>query len=169
MEPSESESPVPAPDLAWQLRQMEPGDRAFVESSWRRNYDYAPCPGGVEEYIATQSQVIATCLATSDVLVACPAERPEQILGWCCYRRPTVVHYVYVKPYYRRHGIGRALLWEALDDGGRGPSVYTTHRWQRPHADGIGYICTRMQRDGVRIEYNPALIFGATRQEWMPR
>ncbi len=159
MEPSESESPGPAPDLAWQLRPMEPGDRAFVESSWRRNYDYAPCPGGVEEYIATQSQVIATCLATSDVLVACPAERPEQILGWCCYRRPAVVHYVYVKPYYRRVGIGRVLLEYAM----RGPlpaTVYTTHRWQRPHADGIGVIVAGWKRGGGILEYNPALIFG---------
>jgi ribosomal protein S18 acetylase RimI-like enzyme len=167
MEPERSESPAPAPDLAWMLRPMEPGDRAFVESSWRRNYDYAPCPGGVDEYIATQSQMIASCLATSDVLVAHPQERHEQILGWACFRRPSTVHYVYVKPYYRRAGIGRALLEHAVD--GVPKAVYITHQWRRPHAEGIGVIAAGWMRGGGVIEYNPALIFGATKQEWMPR
>lgn len=162
MEPEASESPEQAPDVL--LRPGEPGDMDFVASSWRRNYDAAyqsiVCPGGIGEYIATQSQVIDVCLRTSEVVVAHPPGRREQILGWCCYREPSVVHYVFVKPYYRRAGIGRWLLRAALGRPPVGPVVFTTHRWNFKHAEGIGAICTRVQRDGVRIEYNPALIFG---------
>ncbi|MCA1824430.1 MAG: GNAT family N-acetyltransferase, partial [Frankia sp.] len=127
--------------------------------------------GGLQEYIATQAQVIATCLATSDVLVACPAERPEQILGWCCFRRPSTVHYVYVKPYYRRNGIATQMLTEALQWTPKflGP-VYVSHDWRTGLGlDGINGMAKATEGIGLNIEYNPALIFGAQRQEWMPR
>jgi len=149
------------------LRPWTPADRDFIESTWRRNYErvgrWASCPGGLQEYIATQAAVIATCLASSDVLVACPPERPEQILGWCCFRPPATVHYVYVKPYYRRMGLATRLLRGALGDA---TCVWITHMGQRgPGCDGISALMTKAER----IEYNPALIFGAQRQEWMPR
>ncbi len=33
----------------------------------------------------------------------------------------------------------------------------------------IGVIVAGWKRGGGQLEYNPALIFGATKQEWMPR
>lgn len=166
MEPSErSDEPAAQPEFV--LRGGQDADLDFVRDSWRRNYDYAPCPGGVPEYIATQSQFIETCLRSSEVVIACPPARHEQILGWVCARERDVVHYVYVKPYYRRHGIAKALLGVVLRTGTR--AIYITHRWQRPHAEGIGAIVTGWQRAGGVVNYNPALIYGPQRQEWMPR
>jgi hypothetical protein len=149
-------------------------DRPFIESTWRRNYErvgrWTSCPGGVQEYIATQAQVITTCLATSEVLVACPAERPEQILGWCCFRRPATVHYVFVKPYYRESGLALRMLTEALGELPQEPlpsgqpvrKVYSTHVTRRGGAEteGAAELLYAAGRRGYFIEYNPALIFG---------
>lgn len=170
--PEDSAPPVnevnPAP-FRFALRKGEPDDLRFVGESWRRHYsdsNWARCPGGKDEYIATQKQVIATALATSEVLVAYPAEprnEPQQILGWVCYRRPSVVHYVFVKPYYRQQGIGRALLITALPAlADLKTKVYVTHGWRPPHGkgDGINAVMDRAQRLGIRLELNPALIFG---------
>lgn len=157
------------------LRKGELDDLRFVGESWRRHYsdsNWARCPGGKDEYIATQKQVIAQALSTSDVLVAypeAPRREAQQILGWVCYRRPAVIHYVFVKPYYRKAGIARALLITALPAlaGGHlpgGAKVFVTHGWRPPHGkgDGINAIMDRAHRLGVRLELNPALIFGAT-------
>lgn len=158
MEPNErSEASAAQPEFV--LRGGQAADQDFVRDSWRRNYDYAPCPGGVPEYIVTQGAVIDQALRTSEVVIACPPERPEQILGWICARHLDVVHYLYVKPYYRRHGIATALLRLVLRTGTK--AVYTSHRWVRPHAEGIGAIVADWQRaTGGRLNYNPALIFG---------
>lgn len=155
--------PETATAAAFVLRAAEPTDLAFIASSWRRNYDSAEntrCPGGIAEYIETQGAVIDQCLASSNVTVACPPERTEQILGWCCYRHGPVVHYIYVKPYYRRAGIGRALLKYVVDVS---RTVYITHAWRRPHGEGIGVIVGKARTAGIALSYNPALIFGGKR------
>jgi acetyltransferase (GNAT) family protein len=165
MEPSEQSASDQQPIDGFVLRPWrpdEPTERAYVESTWRRNYDQAEntrCPSGIFEYIETQGQVIEQCLRTSSVRVACPPERPEQILGWCCYREGPVVHYVYVKPYYRRRGLGLSLLGRALGLP-MARQVYTTHAWRRPHGEGIGVLVGQARAMGIVLHYNPALIFG---------
>lgn len=167
MEPQRSDEASAAQPEGFRLRPADltqPKERAFIESSWRRSYDYRPCPGGVAEYIATQGAVIDQALLTSDVLVACSTEREQQIFGWVCFRRPATLHYVFVKPYYRRMHIGVALLEGAL----RSPAypvpntLYTSHDWENaPHKrDGIRTMVAAARRAGVQAIYNPALIFG---------
>lgn len=153
---------------AFVLRAAEPTDLAFIASSWRRNYDSAEntrCPGGIAEYIETQGAVIDQCLRSSNVTVACPPERTEQILGWCCHRIGPVIHYVYVKPYYRGAGIGMRLLGAAMyrDENPPSRTVYVTHAWRRPHGEGIGVIVGKARTAGIALSYNPALIFGGKR------
>lgn len=152
-------------DGRFEVRAGVADDRAFIEASWRRSYSPTPwtrCPGGLEEYKATQGKVIETALASSAVLVAYPAAndqrpaRPEQILGWLCHRGP-VLHYLYVKPYYRRQGLAKALIVQAL----AGAAVaYTTHGVSRR-----GEACallTWLTSYGRELNHNPALIFGGT-------
>lgn len=154
MEPERSE-PASAPtEAAWALRPGEPGDLEYIASSWRRNYID---DRKTQEQRWWQAAVVALCLVNSEVLVAHPVERREQILGWCCFRRPNVLHYVFTKPYYRRHGIGWALVEEAmLSTFG---AHYATHQWQRPHADGIGVMVTKARALGIDVVHSPSLIF----------
>lgn len=155
--------PETATAAAFVLRAAEPTDLAFIASSWRRNYDSAEntrCPGGIAEYIETQGAVIDQCLRSSNVVVACPPERREQILGWMCWRGGPVIHYVYVKPYYRGAGIGARLLGAAINQA---RTVYVTHAWRRPHGEGIGVIVGKARTAGIALSYNPALIFGEKR------
>lgn len=192
MEPNERSEASAAQPEGFRLRPADltqPKELAFIESSWRRSYDYRPCPGGVPEYIATQGAVIDQALRTSEVLVACSTERTQQIFGWCCFRGPSVIHYVFVKPYYRRMGIAAAMLSAAAPPrpcgpcvgtgsvagpvdgpnvscrlcGGSGKApVYTSHDWENaPHKrDGIRTIVAQARHAGVQVIYNPALIFG---------
>jgi GNAT superfamily N-acetyltransferase len=151
-------------DVRVGFRPAEPGDMHFVADSWRRSYiDYQHlrAPGGLAECVDTQQRVIMECLKTSSVLVAYPAEpepSQQQILGWCCYRRGPLVdppaglvlHYLYVKAPFRRHGIGRALFDAIEAERGQ---LYSTHLLPRQHRTGwLGQL---------RILHNPALIFGA--------
>lgn len=160
-------APAEAPeDFRFALRAGEPADLAFVADSWRRSYsdgDWTRCPGGLSEYIATQRAVIMQALATSEVLIAHPEERTEQILGWACFRRPAVVHYVYVKPFCRQLGIAWKLLTAAF---GKTPPgcIYSTHGWRRPADKGRGVraLAEAAKSVGIALEYNPALIFGGT-------
>ena len=140
------------------IRVGTPEDMDFIADSWRRSYDDSPwarCPGGLREYISTQSQVIQQCLKTSDVVVAHPVEPdnvPTQIMGWMCYRG-TVVHYVYVKAPFRRQGIGTALVEGTLGNPTR---IYHTHRLANvAQAKWVVGMC-------ASFDYNPALIFGGT-------
>lgn len=153
-------------EVRFALRVGEGGDFGFIRESWRRSHGCAPttrCPGGVSEYVRTQNQAIATALATSDVLVAypeAPERAPSLVMGWICYRGK-VVHYVYVKPAYRRAGIGRALLDAALVE--TPTEVWTSTDVRRPadgRGEGVRAVLERARSLGVHLEYNPALIFG---------
>lgn len=177
--PDDSEAPTdnPVNPDGFVLRKWDAEwDYAFIADSWRRSYDSAEhtgCPGGLEEYRRTQSAVIATCLGNSEVLVACAPERPQQILGWVCYRAPAVIHYVFVKSYYRRHGLAVELLrhavaeaWETFKgrrmDGDQGGTLYTSHTWRRPQyrGDGANGLMAMAARLNIEVRWNPALIFG---------
>jgi hypothetical protein len=149
------------------LRPGEPADLDFIVDSWRRSYDDAPntrCPGGLPEYIATQRQVIEQCLKTSSVLVAYPRAPEEdtwQILGWVCFRKGprslTVLHYVYVKPSWRRkeERVGTALLRAALEP--LPTTLFTTHI-PKPDAP-VQALYDMAGACGVVLRFNPALIF----------
>lgn len=160
----------PDAEFRFALRAGGPDDVRFVSESWRRHYsdsNWTRCPGGKDEYIATQKAVIAQALATSEVLIAYPDmeehREPKQILGWLCFRHPRVLHYLFVKPYYRRKGIAAALLLAAMESR-LGGAVFLTHGWRQPHGRGeaIDHIVARAAAWHTHIEYNPALIFGGT-------
>lgn len=66
----------------------------------------------------------------SKVLLAVNAEKPSQVLGFVAHEKTSrgepVVHYLFIKDYYRGHGLGRWLLEQAgipLDG-----TAFYTHR-----------------------------------------
>jgi GNAT superfamily N-acetyltransferase len=77
-------------------------------------------------YYSRHHDVIEQLLDKSVVLVATTNEEPDVILGWACYEQgvgnescglPPVIHYVYVKPSFRKCGIATKLL-DGLDLAG---------------------------------------------------
>jgi len=169
--PSEPQvNAVKSNEVRFAIRGGRAEDVAYIVDSWVRSYQYdqrTSCPGGLGEYFETQKQVIATCLQTSQVLVAYPTAPAEvadenHVLGWACFR-PSVIHYVFVRPTggLRGQGIATALLeqWRALSPG----RLFTSHSLLRPADErgaGLRGLVAKGRRFGVAMEYNPALIFG---------
>ncbi len=145
-------------DLVWSIRAAEPGDMDFVGSTWRRSYDraeYARAPS-LLTYIASQRAAIDRALAAATVDVAYSVEHPEVILGWVAHAERAVLHYLYVKDRYRRLGIGQALLEHALGSDTR--EVFCSHHWRGLPVASV--LAAKAQERGVRLHFNPALIFG---------
>jgi GNAT superfamily N-acetyltransferase len=126
--------------ISFALRMAEPTDVNFVYDSWLRSYEYQTgdeaadarvcrscgrmgrrrdVSGGEanaeihpSDYWPGQRQRIDRLLATTAaVIVAHPAETPSVIAGWACVdNHPDVVHYVYVREFYRKRGIAKRLI-----------------------------------------------------------
>lgn len=99
------------------LRELLPDEQGFLYSTWLKSYksskDVGPLPNNL--YWPVLSQTIKQILETpgTKVVVACNSEDPNQLFGYICssWGAPeAVVHYLYVKPTFRKNGIGKALL-----------------------------------------------------------
>jgi len=94
---------------------MRDHDHAFVLDSWLESYRHAPSshrlPSGV--YFTRQRRTVERLLSHSDVKVARPPDWPEGVLGWLCAEQcgdVFVLHYGFVKSFYRKRGLGKALV-----------------------------------------------------------
>lgn len=100
------------------IREATRAEEAFVLASWKRGFrDSCPeLPG--EYYWRWQDERIQRVLSRGAlVLVAVDAEYPQTAYGWVCAERvgdAAVVHWVYVRASFRKHGIAGALLGDAL-------------------------------------------------------
>lgn len=172
-------NPVKLEEVGYAIRAARADDIGFIVDSWRRSYQYdrwTSCPEGLPEYFDTETQVIHTCLQTGEAFVAHPHDDDAKIWGWCCVRKPAVVHYVFVSPLggRRRQGIACELLQEALPGLKPPGRVFITHGIQRPIGKprgsrrtfdetafaGLRGLVAKAWRLGLELEYNPALIFG---------
>ncbi len=91
---------------------MTPDDQAFIISSWLKSFW---AHNSMWHWIGSQpfhrhwhSRVEALA-RPGLVTIAAHPERTVQIFGWVCSSGPQL-HYVYVKDFYRRQGVGTALL-----------------------------------------------------------
>lgn len=105
--------------------------RRFIEMTWRLSYsrpwsDFAATPGApsFDMYHRCQGKAMELALERGEVLLACDVQDSDLVLGWLCFRRPDIGHYVYVKEAYRGQGVARALFAEAF---GAAQKIYATH------------------------------------------
>jgi GNAT superfamily N-acetyltransferase len=125
--------------LLFGLRMGEETDRAFIYDSWLRSYEFQvgdvaadakicktcgrtrrrDVSGGhanseihPRDYWSFQRGRINRLLdTTAAVIVAYPEGTPSVIAGWACVDNdPEIVHYVYVREFYRQKGIARRLI-----------------------------------------------------------
>lgn len=121
---------------------MRDDDRAYVISSWLNSYaEVGRRPRRVDPktkevqdeggefrgtargaYFAIYEPIVKQLLARSTVAVATLPEEPDVVLGWMAIE-DDVLHYLLVKPRWRRLGIARWLLGQLGDIN----AVYT-HR-----------------------------------------
>lgn len=91
------------------LRPYEDRDRGFVIMSFVRSFGRSAYAVGVP------AKVLIDLL--DPMLIVWPttvAEAPDgELLGWICARAPGDVAWIFVKPEFRRAGLGRAMLRQA--------------------------------------------------------
>lgn len=113
------------------LRRAEEKDISFIFNSWLKSYrtSYFAKSIGNTIYFSEHHKVIEKLAKTSEVLVACNSEDPDQIYGYMCAEKIDGIfclHYVYIKQPFRRLGVGKLLL-SSFDRDSEQASVYTHH------------------------------------------
>lgn len=90
-------------------------DFSFVFATWLRSYKHSShfakrIPD--RTFYVRHHAVIERILARgAELLVACPADAPETILGYLV-REGATLHFLYVKGPFRRMGVAKALVGE---------------------------------------------------------
>lgn len=117
------------------LRAMQATDLNYILSSWLRSYAEsreARAQASRAAYFEDYEPIVKKLISRSTVLVVTLTEEPDIVLAWRATMGP-VLHYVLVKPRWRRMGIATSLL-----DDLRGQKVLYTHetpdgmRWPVP-------------------------------------
>lgn len=102
-------------DLQW--REMRDDDRNYVLSSWLRSYadgsEFRHLSRGV--YFALYEPVVKRLLERSTVAIAFDPSMPDVVLGYLVVEGDSLVHYVLVKPRWRKLGIGRWMTRDLAD------------------------------------------------------
>lgn len=105
------------------IDKMRQHDTEFIMDSWLKSYRKAPgaarLPNGL--YYSRQRQIIDHMLWFGTVKIARPDDWPEGITGWLCGEQTQnefMVHYAFVKRFWRRKGVFRSML-EAFAPHGR--------------------------------------------------
>lgn len=128
-----------------QIRDYETPDEAFIFSSWLNNYratsQFAKRVRNSVFYF-WHHKVVTRILArlTTRIYVAVSPDAPDVILGWICVEASTVkipdfkdhnrvLHYIFVKPEFRRFGIAKKLFEAAHLT--QDTKAYFTH-WTHP-------------------------------------
>jgi len=118
---------------AWSFRALAPGDVPFVMDNWLNSFRDSKWAGCVPNnlYREVQSACINDLLKRGmKVTLAHDSDDPDNLIGFIAYEvRPSgeyVLHYCYVKPYIRGHGVATSLAVDAM--GGLPNHFVYTHR-----------------------------------------
>lgn len=109
--------------LTFALRGLHPSDWNCILKSWLRAYR-ATRPSWRDYYQQKHHEIEVYRARGANFTIACDPEDPTTIFGWAC-GEPPVIHFVYVKPYFRSQGIAKALVKSILGDV---PCVAYTHK-----------------------------------------
>lgn len=88
------------------------GDQAFIFSSFLKgNYYGNDWFRAIDKntFMEKYKQVLTNLLIKSETKVACMKDDPDNILGYAIYQ-PGVLHYIFVKPSFRKFGIAKQLI-----------------------------------------------------------
>lgn len=109
------------------FREMGPGDRAYVASTWIAGYrGQAREHVSRDVYLAEQPKLVDRLLDAHGAVVVHSPRVERTIYGWAC-GEPGVLHAVYVVPELRGQGVAKALIARAT--GQASGTVVCTHRW----------------------------------------
>ncbi len=101
-------------ELGLDLRAMREADRNYILSSWIKSYasrslDARDYGAHRREFYDDYAPVVRDLLARSQIIVACLREEPDVVVGWAAIEGDAL-HYVLVKPRWRRLGVARWML-----------------------------------------------------------
>lgn len=117
--------------LPIKLRPVASTDVDFLISSWTKSYRQSYFAQKIpnEIYFTEHKKIIARRFQDSSALIAYHDRDEDQICGYIVYAPAKhrtaclLVHYVYVKHPFRRLGVGKALLSEAIADASHAPGT----------------------------------------------
>lgn len=110
------------------IRPADPADLNFIMNSFLRSLRGYPGLKNVpnEIYYPEQSRRLEGLLRSSQTLVLCNSEIPDQIYGYVIAKPNRETHFVYVKFTYRKFGLARKLL-EAIHPQLYKKTIIATH------------------------------------------
>jgi hypothetical protein len=120
-------------DLQVSTRPVTQGDIMDVVKWWIGSFKRSKWAGTIpnNKFSETQGEAIRQLIARgAKVTLAVNSDNESQVLGFICTERTKlnepVVHYLFVKDYYRRHGISKLLL--KVEDIPLDGSAFFTHK-----------------------------------------
>lgn len=113
------------------LRRADEKDISFIFNSWLKSYRSSYFAKSISNtiYFEGHHKIIEKLAKTSEIIVACNPQDPEQIFGYICAEKIDGIfclHYIYVKQSFRRLGIGKLLL-NSFERDKEQASVFTHH------------------------------------------
>lgn len=114
--------------------------KSLVYATWLRSYEASSLAAKNiprDVFFAEHHKIIDAIMQRgASVRLAVLPDEPDVVLGWAVVEGP-LVHYVYIKPPFRRHGMATALLADV-----KKPFVYThwTHVLRDLHAKLDGCV-----------------------------
>jgi len=111
------------------LRRADEKDISFIFNSWLKSYRNSLFAKSVSNtiYFSEHHKIVEKLAKTSEIIIACNPDDPEQIYGYACAEKIDGIfclHYIYVKQPFRRLGVGNFLL-NAFDRDISEPAVHT--------------------------------------------
>jgi len=107
-------------ELAARIREPVHDDQRLIKGAWIAEVlSTDPWTAVDKNWVASaQTLVIDTIVGdpTTTVRVSCQPEHPDQIYGYVVTGRGRVLHWIYVKPKFRRERIAHRLLLDQFDD-----------------------------------------------------
>lgn len=147
-------------DIAVNIREAEPGDAAFILSSWLSSHKQSPASWGIEAptFFAEHRRIAEALLRRCTVLVACDPAEPGIIHAWCVAEEVDsllVIHFLYVRGGFQDLGIGTTVVQYLLDALPDVAAIAATHMTKSGHS----WYRKVKDRAPVPVFYNPYLVY----------
>jgi len=132
------------------IRPLKQLDEDFIYHSWIHS---VKCP--TKAVSSMTRAVIDEVVKSKDILVFCPDDDPDHIIGWIAHGQledTPLLHFIFVKKDFRKEGIGTELIKAAFTDIDTIFSCYWSYHMQQMNA---------RQKWGVKFISNllPAFVY----------